>query len=160
MPGSVSVRNRVAPGSADAAVVVNLLVELAAVIRRRSATVLERAHRLPPQTAEIALRLAEAPGGRLEVGELASDTTLTPSGLARALERLQRAGLLTREHEAGEKRHSSARLTLEGSSAMRSALRTHRRECAVVLAPPQGGEGEGLGVLLDRVRRGLEEGAR
>jgi predicted transcriptional regulator len=58
---------------------------------------LVRAHGLPLSSYEVLLFLADAPGGRLRMSELAEGTLLSRSGLTRLVDRMEREGLLRRE---------------------------------------------------------------
>ena len=52
---------------------------------------------LPFQWFEVMLRLARSPGHRLRMCDLAAQVALSPSGLTRAVDRLEQQGLVTRE---------------------------------------------------------------
>ena len=76
---------------------VGLFFETHAGLTRELGRRLERETRLSVQWFEVLLRLFRTPGHRLRMSDLAAQTTLTPSGLSRAVDRLERAGLVTRE---------------------------------------------------------------
>ena len=59
--------------------------------------------------------------------DLARAIGYTPSGLTRLVERLERAGLVSRTACSADGRSMIARLTAEGRARMRRAERTHRR---------------------------------
>src|SRR3712207_1713353 len=58
---------------------------------------LRAAHELTLSGYEVLRLLDDAPGGRLRPSELAAAVLLTPSGITRLCDRLERDGLVTRE---------------------------------------------------------------
>jgi DNA-binding MarR family transcriptional regulator len=80
---------------------------------------------LSRQWFEILLRLARSPGRSLRMCDLAAQTTLSPSGLTRAIDRLEEAGLVTREACASDRRVAYAGLTPEGLARIESAVAAH-----------------------------------
>jgi DNA-binding MarR family transcriptional regulator len=83
------------------------------------------AHRLSPQWFGILLRLARTPGHRLRMAALAAQTTLSASGLTRAIDRLEAAGLVQRESCPSDRRGAFAVLTPEGEARVDAALPLH-----------------------------------
>lgn len=77
------------------------------------------------QSFEILLRLARNPGRRLRMSDLAAQTTLTASGLTRAVDRLEREGLVMRSACPTDRRVSHAVLTDDGVAAISAALPVH-----------------------------------
>jgi DNA-binding MarR family transcriptional regulator len=77
------------------------------------------------QSFEILLRLARSPGHRLRMSDLAAQTTLTASGLTRAVDRLEREDLVARTACPTDRRVSHAGLTDEGVAAITAALPVH-----------------------------------
>lgn len=63
---------------------------------------------------EVLLRLATSRAGRLRIQDLAARSILTRSGMSRAVERLERAGYLTREQASEDRRGAYASLTDDG----------------------------------------------
>jgi len=63
---------------------------------------------------EVLLRLATSPAGRLRIQDLAARSILTRSGMSRAVERLERAGYLTRERASEDRRARGVPLTDDG----------------------------------------------
>ena len=96
----------------------------AALIRELDAE-LEREHGLPLTSYEVLLFLANAPGKRLRMSELADSVLLSRSGLTRLVDRLEGAGLLAREACPSDARGSFAVLTDAGTKAFRRAQATH-----------------------------------
>lgn len=74
---------------------------------------------------EVLLRLSWAEGRRLRLQELAERSILTRSGMSRVVERLEKAGLVTREAAREDGRGAYAVLTRQGLGEFRKALRSH-----------------------------------
>ena len=107
---------------------------------------------------EVLIRLARSPDHRMRMSDLAAETTLTPSGLTRAIDRLERAGLVRRDACPTDRRVVYAVLTDEGIDQMARALPVHAahiRETLGSLLSPD--ELESFGSLLRTVRDGLQQ---
>jgi MarR family 2-MHQ and catechol resistance regulon transcriptional repressor len=89
---------------------------------------------LSVQWFDVLLRLARTPGGRLRMSDLAAQTTLSASGLTRAVDRLEAAGLVRREPCPSDRRGAFAVLTAEGAARILGALPRHLRELEQVFA--------------------------
>jgi DNA-binding MarR family transcriptional regulator len=74
---------------------------------------------------DVLLRLAEAPGGRLTMTELAQAIVYTTGGLTRLFERMRRAGLVRREPSEHDRRVIHAVLTDDGTQRLRAASAVH-----------------------------------
>ena len=104
------------------------------LVRAHSATTrcfsasLQREHGLTLNEFEVLLRLARAPGRRLKRIELVEQVLLTPSGITRLLERLERGGLVAKESCASDARVTYAVLTEDGAERLRAAAATHTAE--------------------------------
>ncbi len=61
----------------------------------------------------------------MRIQDLAAQSVLTRSGMSRAVERLERAGLVQRTEAQEDKRGAYAALTASGLTRLRSALRAH-----------------------------------
>lgn len=81
----------------------------------------------------ILLRLLRSQGHRLRMSDLAAQTTLTASGLTRAVDRLERAGLVARAACPEDRRVSYAALTPAGEDAITAALPVHAAHVGEVL---------------------------
>ncbi len=79
------------------------------------------AKRVPLSYYDVLIELAEAPGKRLRMSELARSVVLSRSGLTRLVDKLEREGLLTREACATDGRGAYAVLTESGYEALRKA---------------------------------------
>ena len=82
-------------------------------------------HGLPLTAYEVLLNLADAPGRRLRMAELAESVLLSRSGMTRLCDRLEREGLVVREAATGDARGAYAVITDEGLERFRAARRTH-----------------------------------
>ena len=74
---------------------------------------------------DVLVQLVEAPGHRLRMTELADAVLLSRSGVTRLVDRLERAGLVSRCRVAGDGRGVAAQLTEAGVNRLRTASRTH-----------------------------------
>jgi DNA-binding MarR family transcriptional regulator len=82
-------------------------------------------HGLPLSSYEVLLYLADAPGGRMRMSELADSVLLSRSGLTRLVDRLERDGLLEREQCEEDARGYFAAITDKGRAVFTEARRTH-----------------------------------
>ena len=74
---------------------------------------------------DVLVHLARAPQQRLRMCDLAAAVLLTPSGISRRVERLERAGLVERRRAAGDGRSIEAGLTADGKRLFRRLNATH-----------------------------------
>jgi MarR family 2-MHQ and catechol resistance regulon transcriptional repressor len=88
---------------------------------------------LSVQWFEVLIRLARTPGHRLRMSDLAAQTTLSASGLTRAVDRLEAAGLVTRQACPTDRRSTYAVLTEQGEQRIRAAVPVHVAQVAEVL---------------------------
>lgn len=75
---------------------------------------------------DVLVHLAEVPGGRRRMCDLAGAVLLTPSGLSRRVERLERTGLVERQRAEADGRSIEAGLTPAGRRMLRRLRVTHR----------------------------------
>jgi DNA-binding MarR family transcriptional regulator len=80
---------------------------------------------LPLAWYDVLLQLAEAPGRRLRMAELADRVLLSRSGLTRLVDRLQAEGLVCREPSPDDARGTFTVLTEAGFTALRRAAPVH-----------------------------------
>jgi DNA-binding MarR family transcriptional regulator len=80
---------------------------------------------LSPQWFEVLLRLGRSPDHRLRMSDLATQVTLTASGLTRVVDRLEESGLVERQTCPTDRRGSFAALTAAGLHKLREALPAH-----------------------------------
>ena len=74
---------------------------------------------------DVLVQLAEAPGRRLRMTDLADALLLSRSGVTRLVDRLERIGLVERSRAVGDGRGVVARLTERGLTRLRAASDTH-----------------------------------
>ncbi len=103
---------------------VALLRAHATSIRRFNAELVSE-HGLTLNDYEVLLRLSRAEDRRLRRVDLAEQVLLTPSGITRLLEGLERAGFVERASCEADARVTYAQLTDEGDAKLREASRTH-----------------------------------
>ena len=87
-------------------------------------TQMRRDHGLTMARYDVLAHLNMA-GGRLRLGELASQIALSPSGLSKLLDRMDASGLIRREADPGDARAAFAAITPEGRELVREARRSH-----------------------------------
>jgi DNA-binding MarR family transcriptional regulator len=92
---------------------------------RRLDADLTSVHHLPLRSYEVLLLLEGAPERRLRMSDLSRSALLSPSGLTRLVDRLEREGLVGRERCAEDGRGYFAVLTDEGDRRLREARVTH-----------------------------------
>jgi len=96
----------------------------AAIVKELSSD-LVTTHGLTINDYEVLLRLARADGGRMRRVDIAQEVLLTPSGITRLLEGLERAGFVERVACKEDLRVSYAQLTPAGRTKLRAAGKTH-----------------------------------
>jgi len=74
---------------------------------------------------DVLVQLAEAPGQRLRMSDLAEAVLLSRSGLSRLVDRLQKDGLVLREPDPYDARGLFTVLTDKGLATLRDAARVH-----------------------------------
>jgi MarR family 2-MHQ and catechol resistance regulon transcriptional repressor len=132
---------------------VGLLMESAAGLRRVFQRRLDDEQSLSNQSFDVLIRLARSPGSELRMSELAAQTSLTPSGLTRSVDRLQDQGLVVRRVCPEDRRGSFAVLTASGREVMDRAIPNHVAHIDEVLSDLfTTGEEETLAALLRRLR--------
>jgi DNA-binding MarR family transcriptional regulator len=82
-------------------------------------------HGLTINDFEVLLHLSWAPDHAMRRVDLASSVLLTPSGITRLLDGLERSGFVTREACATDRRVVYAKLTPTGSEKLAQARETH-----------------------------------
>lgn len=85
-------------------------------------------HGLSINEFEILLRLGRTPGGRLRMSDLATQTKLTTSGVTRVIDRLERAGLVSRASCDDDRRGTWAQISGTGITQMSGAVEQHLRD--------------------------------
>lgn len=142
--------------SDEGVALIGLVFETASGLRRFAGPKWEQDWGLPGQSFEILVRLVRAPGTRLRMSDLAARSSLTRSGLSRAVDRLNEAGLVVRESCDEDRRGAFARLTPQGRKKTLAALRCHQAEVEQLLdGLLERRERELLAAMLGRLRDGL-----
>ncbi|HEY5109847.1 MAG TPA: MarR family transcriptional regulator [Acidimicrobiales bacterium] len=110
-----------------------LLFESAAGLRRLFHRQAEMSGATANQSFDILIRLARSEENELRMSELAAQASLTPSGLTRAVDRLQQQGLVTRRSCPDDRRGSFAQLTPAGQAMMSEAIPEHLSQIDQIL---------------------------
>ena len=132
---------------------VGLLFESSAALRRVLEQHLTENSDLSSQSFDVLIRLARSPGNRLRMSELAAQTTLTPSGLTRSVDRLEHSGMVSRESCPEDRRGAFAVLTEQGRAVMARAIPGHVAHIDEVLTGIlTAGEEQALAAILRKLR--------
>lgn len=107
---------------------------------------------LPLTWFEVLLRLARSDAGRLTMGGLAEQLTLTTGGTTRLVDRLVDVGYLERQASPDDRRVAFAAITAAGQTVLDAAAVPHARVLAEVFAGFSDDEMTALDDLLDRLR--------
>ena len=110
-----------------------LLFESAAGLRRLMHRQAEISGAAVNQSFDILIRLARSEQNELRMSELAAQASLTPSGLTRAVDRLQQQGLVARRSCPDDRRGSFAQLTPAGRSLMDQMMPDHLAQIDEIL---------------------------
>ncbi len=129
------------------------LLEVHAVVLAVLEDEMRREHGLSLAEYEVLLCLAQAPGRRMRMQELARDLLITQSGVTRLVERMERAGLVARRPAEDDGRGTLATITEAGLRKFRRAAPTHLRGIREhFLRPLSPGE---VGVIGEAMRKVL-----
>jgi len=101
------------------------LLETHARVTRALDAEMRAAHGLSVSSYEVLMFLADAPGHRLRMAEIADRVLLSRSGLTRLVDRLEAAGYVTRCAAEDDGRGAYAELTDAGLAKLQAARRTH-----------------------------------
>jgi DNA-binding MarR family transcriptional regulator len=101
------------------------LVRAHAAVTRRLSIQLTKDHGLTINDYEVLLRLARAPDRRMRRVDLAEEILLTPSGITRLLDGLERVGYVERGSCDSDRRVVYAVLTDAGLAKLREASKSH-----------------------------------
>ena len=112
---------------------INFLRAHAAVTREFNAELLE-AHGLTLNDFDVLAQLRRGPEYGLKRSELAERVLLTPSGITRLLDGLERAGYVRKGNCDSDARVTYAVLTDEGRQKLREASKTHLASVRALLA--------------------------
>ncbi len=98
----------------------------ATVVRRLEAD-LEADGQVSLADLDVLVQLANAPGGRLRMSELADTVLLSRSGMTRRIDRLEVSGYVRRHECAADRRGAYAGITEAGLDRLDAARPTHFR---------------------------------
>jgi len=101
---------------------------------------------------EVLLRLSRSVDGRLTMGELSNELTLTTGGVTRLVDRMVDAGHLERQPCPTDRRVLYAAITPAGEAALTPAVRSHSAALREVFAGFSATDLARLDTLLDRLR--------
>jgi DNA-binding MarR family transcriptional regulator len=128
------------------------LVRGSVAVTRELSAQLSADHGLTINDYEALLQLARAPDSRMRRVDLANSLLLTPSGVTRLLEGLEREGWVGREECATDRRVTYAVLTKAGRDKLREASKSHTSQIRELMeAPYDDSELARLADLLDRL---------
>lgn len=127
------------------------LLRLRETVTRAIDAQLRAHHRLSLDDYGILITLVGQPDQRQRMSQLGEQRLLTPSGITRAVARLEQRGLLRRNQDPADGRAYFATLTPKGVRQLRAAQRTHHaivRE--LYLSRLDAGEVAQLGALFEK----------
>lgn len=104
-----------------------LFLQAHALLTKRVDAALLEAGCISFDTYDLLITLAEAPGQRLRMSELADATFFSNSGISRRVARLEKDGYLRREGCAKDGRVFYAVLSQKGAAALRAAWPAYER---------------------------------
>ena len=128
------------------------LLRAHAALTRQFNAELVAEHELTLNDYDVLVQLARAPDRRLRRVDLAQQVLLTPSGITRLLDGLERAGWVERAECPSDARVTYAQLTEAGLAKLREASATHLEAVRELLTAHLSEEQlETLGELLGRL---------
>jgi MarR family transcriptional regulator, 2-MHQ and catechol-resistance regulon repressor len=80
---------------------------------------------LPRIWLEVLLRVSRSPHGQLRMADLAAQVALSPSGLTRAVDKIEAEGLVTRVSCPSDRRGAFVQLTEAGRERLESIIPAH-----------------------------------
>ena len=128
------------------------LVEVQGRLERRLGADLEARCGLPHAWFEVLVRLARSDDGRLTMGALAEQVTLTTGGVTRLIDRMDAAGYVERLPCPTDRRVAYAAVTESGRKKLAEASAIHGANLREVFAGFSDRELTVLDRLLDRLR--------
>ena len=99
-----------------------------AALTRELSSRLESTHGISLRDYDVLVQLYYAPARRMRRVDIARTVILSPSGITRLLDGLERAGWVCKEHCASDARVTYAKLTDEGLAKFEEAQVTHRAD--------------------------------
>jgi DNA-binding MarR family transcriptional regulator len=137
-----------------------MFFETHAAVYARLEAALQAGHGLSLRWYDVLLQLHAAPAGRLTMRDLGRAVVISKSGLTGLVDRMQRAGLVERGDDPGDRRVVHVTLTPAGADAYRRARGDHRRAVAeVFLRHIDAGEAAVIERAMRRIREHTVQGA-
>ncbi len=131
------------------------LLQVHAEITRALDVQMRAEHGLPVSSYEVLMFLADAPGHRLRMADIAERVLLSRSGLTRLVDRLVQLGYVTRCAVESDGRGAFAELTAAGLEKLQAARRTHREGVRAYFLGRLGAADQiALGEIWTRLRAG------
>jgi len=128
------------------------LVEVQSRLERRLGAELEARCNLPHAWFEVLVRLGRSEGGRLTMGTLAEQVSLTTGGVTRLVDRMDAAGYVQRVPCPTDRRVLYATVTDAGRAKLDEAATVVAANLRTVFAGFSAEERSTLDALLDRLR--------
>jgi DNA-binding MarR family transcriptional regulator len=128
------------------------LIEVQGRLERRLGAELEARCDLPLAWFEVLVRLSRSDGGRLTMGALAEQVTLTTGGVTRLVDRMEAAGYVARLPCPTDRRVAYAAITEGGREKLAEASVVHSANLRDTFAEFSDRELTLLDRLLDRLR--------
>ncbi|MGY1683224.1 MarR family winged helix-turn-helix transcriptional regulator [Geodermatophilus sp. SYSU D01176] len=128
------------------------LLEAQSRLERRLGADLEARCDLPHAWFEVLVRLGRSHDGRLTMGGLAEEVSLTTGGVTRLVDRMAAAGYVERVPCPTDRRVSYAALTAAGRAKLDEAAPVHAANLRSVFADFSDADRSTLDALLDRLR--------
>lgn len=128
------------------------LLEVQSRLERLLGAELEARCNLPHAWFEVLVRLGRSEDGRLTMGSLAGQVSLTTGGVTRLIDRMESAGLVARVPCPTDRRVAYAALTDAGRAKLDEAAPIHAANLRSVFAAFSTEERRTLDALLDRLR--------
>jgi DNA-binding MarR family transcriptional regulator len=94
-------------------------------IARQLEADLQRCNKIGIASYDVLVQLAEAPGNRLRMSDLAEAVLLSRSGVTRLIDRMQREALVERQPDPIDARGLYTVMTVKGRNALRDAAGVH-----------------------------------
>jgi len=138
------------PESVEVQAFVNFVRAHASVVRGLNRELVDQ-HGLTVNDYEVLLRLARAPDRMMRRVDLAQQVLLTPSGITRLLDGLQRSGYVAKESCDTDARVVYAKLTDEGRGKLAEATDDHVASIRAMFG--ERFSGDELGTLCDFLER-------
>lgn len=110
----------------------NDLVRLEITLWERVDAALKQAHDLPLSSFEALFMISD---GTLRVGDLAAGLRITVGGASKLADRVEKAGLISRAADPGDRRASRLELTPHGTDLLAAATLTYSSALAAIVDP-------------------------